>query len=145
MCFKGGCSRWVRSLIFRVRHVKPQRHRGFLCAFVSLWFIQTAPVQHIDIPKRPIPLRTGIGKAHDPVSTTSQQAQAFYDQGLAYLHSYAWIEAARSFNQALREDPKLALAQVGLSYAYIELNDSAAAQAAIEKAIATNDHDRRHI
>jgi tetratricopeptide (TPR) repeat protein len=70
------------------------------------------------------------------VTTSSAEARAFYDQGFAYLGSYVWIEAARSFNQALRYDPKLALAYVGLSYAYAELNDSAAAGSALRQAIA---------
>ena len=47
----------------------------------------------LDLAQRPVTLRTGIGSAHDPVSTSSKQAQAFYDQGLAYLHSYVWVEA----------------------------------------------------
>ncbi len=58
-----------------------------------------------DVIERPLPLRMGIGVAHDAVSTRNPQAQAYYDQGLAYLHSYMWIEAARSFHQALRLDP----------------------------------------
>jgi len=49
------------------------------------------------------------------------RAQAFFDQGLAYLHSYVWLDAARSFNEALRADPNLAMAQLGLSYALGEL------------------------
>jgi hypothetical protein len=57
----------------------------------------------LDVAKRSVTLRTGIGSAHDSVGTTSKQAQAFYDQGLAYVHSYVWLEAARSFNQALRQ------------------------------------------
>jgi tetratricopeptide (TPR) repeat protein len=61
------------------------------------------------------------------------------------LHSYAWIEAARSFNQALKFDPELALAYVGLSYAYFELNDPAGGRAALDRATARNDHARRHI
>lgn len=84
--------------------------------------------------ERPVTLRTGIGRAHDGVSTKSAEAQGFYDQGLAYLHSYVWIEAARSFHQALRLDPGLALAHVGLSYAYIELNKPTEARQAIERA-----------
>ena len=44
--------------------------------------------------ERPLPLRKGIGSAHDAVSTRLPQAQAFYDQGLTYLHSFVWIEAA---------------------------------------------------
>ena len=49
--------------------------------------------------ERPVPLRTGVGNAHETVTTKSAEAQAFYDQGLDYLHGYVWIEAARSFNQ----------------------------------------------
>jgi tetratricopeptide (TPR) repeat protein len=98
-----------------------------------------------DLLERPLPLRTAIGTAHDTVSTSSPQAQAFYDQGLAYLHSYAWIEAARSFNQALKLDPRLALAHVGLSYACVELNAPATARSALERAVAVDEHDRRHI
>jgi tetratricopeptide (TPR) repeat protein len=92
-------------------------------------------------------LRTGIGSAHDPVATASKDAQAFYDQGLAYLHSYVWIEAARSFNQALRIDPKLAMAHLGLTIAYVELNAAPAAHSALDraKALASTDHDKRHV
>jgi Tfp pilus assembly protein PilF len=83
------------------------------------------------------------------VSTTSAEAQRFYDQGLAYLHSYVWIEAARSFHQALRLDPALAMAHVGLSYAFTELNKPDAAREALAKARAlaagASDHDRRHV
>src|SRR5712692_10647014 len=73
--------------------------------------------------QRAVPLRDGIGRANERVTTSSAEAQAFYDQGLAYLHSYVWVEAARSFNQALRHDGKLAMAYVGLSCAYSGLDD----------------------
>jgi tetratricopeptide (TPR) repeat protein len=101
----------------------------------------------LELAQRAVPLRSGIGSAHDAVSTSSKEAQAFYDQGLAYLHSYVWLEAARSFNQALRIDPKLALPHVGLSIAYTELNAAAAAHAALDRAtaLASSDHDRRHV
>jgi tetratricopeptide (TPR) repeat protein len=98
--------------------------------------------------ERPVPLRTGIGRTHEAV-TTSPEAQAFHDQGLAYLHSYVWIEAARSFNQALRLDPKLALSWVGLSRAYSGLEDGPAARAGLEKARAlsagVSEKERRKI
>ena len=94
-------------------------------------------------------LRQGIGRAHDEVTTSLPEAQAFYDQGLAYLHSYVWIEAARSFNRALRIDPRLALAHLGLTYVYTELNAPPKAQAALGAARAlassVSDHERRHI
>jgi tetratricopeptide (TPR) repeat protein len=84
--------------------------------------------------ERPVSLREGIGKIHEPVSTKSAEAQAFYDQGVAYLHSFVWIEAARSFHQALRSDSSLAMAYLGLSDAYLGLSDASAANAAFQKA-----------
>jgi tetratricopeptide (TPR) repeat protein len=107
------------------------------------------PVIPQDLLERPVTIRTGIGRAHDGVTTASAEAQGFYDQGLSYLHSFVWIEAARSFHQALRSDPGLALAHVGLSYAYIELNKPEDARRALERARAlapkVSDHERRHI
>lgn len=87
-----------------------------------------------EILHRPVVLRSGIGQAHQKVSTASSRAQAFYDQGLAYLHSYVWVEAARSFYQALRLDPNLGMAYVGLADAYIGLQDIHEARAACDKA-----------
>ena len=101
-----------------------------------------------DILSRPVALRTGIGVYHEKVTTSSAVAQKFYDQGLAYLHSYVWIEAARSFHQALRSDPNMAMAYLGLSYAYSPI-DYRAARAALEQAqslsAAANDRERRRM
>lgn len=87
-----------------------------------------------EILERPVPLRQGIGSAHEAVTTSSPEAQAFYDQGLAYAHSFVWIEAARSFHQALRLDPNLAMAFLGLTDTYIGLHDAATARAAFQRA-----------
>jgi tetratricopeptide (TPR) repeat protein len=87
-----------------------------------------------EILERPVGLRTGIGNSHDPVTTPSLEAQAFYDQGVDYLHSYVWVEAARSFHEALRHDPDLALAWIGLSRVYSGLEDPRAAREAVGKA-----------
>jgi tetratricopeptide (TPR) repeat protein len=87
---------------------------------------------------KPVGLREGSGagggrgQVHDPVTTASAEAQAFYDQGVAYLHSYVWIEAARAFRQALRLDSKLALAHLGLSRVATALEDKAAARRELE-------------
>ena len=93
----------------------------------------TGPVPH-EILERPVALRTGIGTLRQKVGTSSQEAQAFYDQGLAYVHSYVWIEAVRSFHQALRLDPNLAMAYLGLTDAYIGMHDPATARAAFQRA-----------
>ena len=88
----------------------------------------------LELLTKPLPLRKGIGVVNDPVTTTSKEAQAFYNQGLAYLHTYVWIEAARSFNQALRSDDKLAMAHAGLYRAYVGLGLNSAAREAIDRA-----------
>ena len=82
--------------------------------------------------RTPVPLRSGVGNSHEAVTTKSAEAQAFYDQGLNYLESYVWIEAARSFHQALRLDPKLAMAYLGLSSCLSGL-DNPASRAAVPR------------
>ena len=102
-----------------------------------------------EILERPVPLRPGLGNAHERVTTASAEAQAFYDQGLNYLHGYVWIEAARSFRQALRLDPGLAMAHVGQSRVSSGLDDPKAARAALERAQAlggqASERERRRI
>ncbi|MEE2821985.1 MAG: tetratricopeptide repeat protein [Acidobacteriota bacterium] len=71
-----------------------------------------------EVMQRPVKLMDGAGKMHQKVTTNSAIAQAYYDQGVAYLHSYVWVEAARSFHEALRHDPRLAMAHLGLAKAY---------------------------
>jgi tetratricopeptide (TPR) repeat protein len=87
-----------------------------------------------EILERPVALRSGTGNALDVATTASPEALALYRQGLNYLHGYVWIEAARSFNQALRVDPKLALAYWGLSRAYSGMDDQKAAESAAQRA-----------
>ena len=98
---------------------------------------------------RPIGLRTGIGNSHEAVTTASKEAQAFYDQGINYLESYVWIEASRSFQQALRLDPDLAMAWLGLSYVQSGLENPAAARQFYEKAAAlapkASERERRRL
>src|SRR5579859_4375857 len=100
-----------------------------------------------EILQRAVPLREGIGSINDPVTTASPEAQLFYNQGVAYLHSYVWIEAARSCHQALRTDPNLAMAHICLSRAYSGLEDQAAAQAALQTArsLARNVSEREQL
>src|SRR5437762_1136471 len=51
------------------------------------------------------------------ISTASPECQAYFDQGLAYLYSYVYMEAARSFETATLYDPHCAIAFWGLSRA----------------------------
>lgn len=99
--------------------------------------------------ERAISLRSGIGNSHEAVTTRSPEAQAFYDQGLNYLESYVWIEASRSFGQALRLDPELAMAYLGLSYVQSGLENAEAAKRLFDKAKAlaagVSDAERRRL
>ena len=65
-----------------------------------------------------IPLREGLGKAHIPITTNSEMAQKYFDQGLR-LHYGFWIsESRRSFEEAIRQDPEAPMAYWGKAYAY---------------------------
>ena len=95
-----------------------------------------APPTYVPQPllERPIPLRPGVGNSRETVTTAHAEAQAFYDQGLNYLESYVWIEASRSFHQATRLDPGLAMAYVGLSRVHSGLDDMEGAKRFLAKA-----------
>jgi tetratricopeptide (TPR) repeat protein len=84
--------------------------------------------------ERPIVLRKDIGAVHQKVTTSSPEAQAFYDQGLTLLHHYVFIDAARSFHQALRSDPDCAMCWMGLARAEQGMERPEATAAAIAKA-----------
>jgi tetratricopeptide (TPR) repeat protein len=87
-----------------------------------------------EVLQRSVPLREGTGNTTDTATTSSNEALLFYRQGLNYLHGYVWIEAARSFNQALRLDPDFALAYWGLSRVYSGLDDHDEAMKAAQRA-----------
>mgnify|MGYP000916880824 CR=1 FL=1 len=99
--------------------------------------------------QRPLPLRDGIGGAHDTVTTASPEAQRYYDQALAYMHGYVWVEAARSLHQALRLDAGLGMAHVALTTVYLELNQPARASESLSRARALasslSPHDQQHL
>jgi tetratricopeptide (TPR) repeat protein len=84
--------------------------------------------------ERTVPLRDGIGNSHEQVTTSSPEAQVYYDQGLNYLESYVWIEAARSFREALRRDPDLAMASIGLARVAMGFGDFDQARQHVERA-----------
>ena len=144
---------FIRNPQSTIRNVTAAACALFLCATGAYAqpgeHAHASPVSAValTLAKRPLTMREGIGTAHDPAAGSSPKAQAFYDQGLAYLHSYVWIEAARSFNQALRLDADLALAHLGLTIAYTELNAAPPARAALQRAqaLARTEHDRRHV
>ena len=73
------------------------------------------------------------------ISTSSTECQQFFDQGLGYLYSYVWMEAARSFETAARHDPECAMAWWALSRALERWGRGNHAQA-LKKADELKDH-----
>jgi tetratricopeptide (TPR) repeat protein len=110
-----------------------------------------APPSYVpaELLERPTALRHGVGNSHETVTTSSAEAQSFYDQGLNYLESYVWIEASRSFHQALRLDSGLAMAYIGLSRVQSGLDNPEGAKRFLEKARSLSprvtDRERRRI
>ena len=90
---------------------------------------------------KPMTLNTGLGEVSHPVSTSNQQAQRFFNQGLALVYGFNHDEAVRSFKRAAELDPKLAIAHWGVSLALgpninqpIDAEHEQAAYEALQKA-----------
>lgn len=60
-------------------------------------------------------LFSGMGDHKRPTSTTSIQAQAYFDQGLVWAYAFNHDEAIRSFQKAAELDPSFAMAWWGVA------------------------------
>jgi tetratricopeptide (TPR) repeat protein len=58
-----------------------------------------------------------LGTYSRPVTTTSNDAQTWFDRGLAWTYGYNHEEALRCFTRATEHDPDCAMAWWGLAYA----------------------------
>ena len=58
-----------------------------------------------------------LGAYKRPITTTSPDAQLWFDRGLNWLFGFNHAEAIKCFGKALEHDPKCAMAQWGISYA----------------------------
>src|SRR5262245_26161074 len=97
------------------------RSSGNLISAVALSLVLTAGAfskhGHHSSSEQPAKLMPGLGDLHHPVSTRNPEAQKFFDQGLALIYAFNHEEARRSFEQASKLDPKLAMAQWGIALA----------------------------
>ena len=60
-------------------------------------------------------LYEGLGTAHRPITTSSPDAQKYFDQGLRFMWAFNHDEATRSFAKAAELDPKCASCFWGVS------------------------------
>ena len=63
------------------------------------------------------PLFDNLGSLHHPISTTSEQAQRYFDQGLRLVYAFNHEEAIRSFEAAVDWDPEAAMPYWGIALA----------------------------
>ncbi len=63
-----------------------------------------------------VPLLAGLDNIKYPVSTSSEMAQRYFNQGLMLAYGFNHAEAARSFKEAARQDPDCAMAYWGLGW-----------------------------
>ena len=90
----------------------------------------------------------GMPKITFPTSTQSESAQKFFEQGIGQLHGFWYLEAERSFRQAIAEDPEMAIGRWGLAMANI--NNPKRARGFIDEAMKlrtskTGDREKRYI
>src|SRR5215813_1337822 len=126
--------------------VKFAATRGNFLSAIALSTVLTAVAfaqhEHHSSGDQPAKLMPGLGDLHHPVSTRNPAAQKFFDQGLALIYAFNHEEARRSFEQAAKLDPKLAMARWGIALAvgpnynepHIDPSRLQAADHALEKA-----------
>lgn len=93
---------------------------GFLLCGTT-WFIGSCPSQvHAAPPLEAspsVPLFDNLGTLHHTITTTSEQAQQYFDQGLRLVYAFNHEEAIHAFEEAARLDPSAAMAYWGAALA----------------------------
>src|SRR4026208_2061014 len=108
-------------------------------------FACAAFAQH-DLVAGKAPLLGNLGNRHHKVTTNSEDAQRYFDQGLTLCWAFNHPEAIRSFERAAKFDPDCAMTQWGLAFAYgtninmpMEVDANPKAYAAAQKALSLAD------
>lgn len=98
-----------------------------------------------------VPLYDNLGNLTYPVTTASELAQRYFDQGLRLTYAFNHAEALRAFREAQRQDPNCALCYWGEAFvlgpninAPMDAGASNPAVAAIAKAQALAHHAAAH-
>ena len=68
-----------------------------------------------DVPRQRAYLMRGMPKIVFPITTTSSEAQRYFEQGIGQLHGYWYLEAQRSFRKVAALDPQCAMAYWGIA------------------------------
>ncbi|MBP85034.1 MAG: alkyl hydroperoxide reductase [Verrucomicrobiales bacterium] len=98
-------------------------------------------------PRQAAVLISGTGNVHFEVTTNSEDAQAFFNQGIGQLHGFWDFEAERSFRQVASIDPDCAMAYWGMAMANYKNNERGLGfiEEAVNRKDMTSDREQRWI
>ena len=117
---------------------------------LAMWAASVAAQEHQHPPSQPTtarpdtvtPLYDNLGSLHHAITTKSQVAQQYFDQGLRLTYGFNHEEAIKSFKEGIRQDSTCAMCYWGVAYALgpninLPMDTSAAlpASEAVEKAM----------
>jgi tetratricopeptide (TPR) repeat protein len=89
----------------------------FLIVSMMSWLAMVSPAEaNLDQTAVP-PLFDDLGSLHHPITTTSEQAQRYFDQGLRLVYAFNHEEAIRSFEAAAQQDPQAPMPYWGIALA----------------------------
>jgi tetratricopeptide (TPR) repeat protein len=90
----------------------------FMVAGLTCWLAICLPAEarSADQTDSP-PLFDNLGTLHHSITTASEQAQRYFDQGLRFVYAFNHEEAILSFQAAARQDPQAAMAYWGIALA----------------------------
>lgn len=96
------------------------------------------------------PLRTGLGSTTLKMTTQSERAQQYFQQGVSLLHCFWDFEAYRAFKEAARLDPNAAMAYWGIvqsitSYKAMEDEKKTALDKVKELLDKASDHEQYYL
>ena len=119
---------------------------GMSCWLAMFSLADADPADQTAVP----PLFENLGSLHHPITTTSEQAQRYFDQGLRLVYVFNHEEAIRSFEVAAQQDPQAAMPYWGIALALgpninsaMEKKDEGRAVEMVQKARQLADHTTR--
>ena len=120
---------------------RPEMHRAVLVAFTLLMIprahAQSEPTAEVaaghsyhgeafnEGPRQAAVLMDGLPKIEFETSAEDERTQQFIEQGIAQLHGFWYLEAERSFREAARIEPDLAIAYWGMAMANVNNQERA--------------------
>ena len=124
---------WISSALYCLAFAQAQKE---VCHTLDRTKASTKPAELMD----------GYGKVEMTITTKSEEARKFFNQGLALLHSFWFYEADRSFERAAQLDPECAMAQWGIAMAAInDTRRDAAIARAKELAAKVSDREKLYL